>query len=466
MNCADLIRNDITIINLNGSSVGPAELHNRYCFFKHKIHTLLDGQTLDRTVFFAGNDFDFMVPALKALWELGCSVFVHESHTEFSKIPAFKNFWDLIDIVVKFDRITFGLDDRPTLNSATDYDSRLDYSKLLHSRDPITHDHTVAVKTHSSGTMGFPKIINYTHAQVSRVANKHLEWENLGQHVRPVHFKTMHHGALFIDYALPLLAACDTHWWIDARTVSQDPIDFFNLVLPIMHHKQLNKILIPYDWLDYIHQCAAIDFKKQLEMVTIRPYSPTTADYLFTRINPREVINSFGCSEVGVMFMNRCTHENVHDYAPNVFDWIADDIEFEIYSDHVRVRREGGSWHHVPDRLKLESGKVHFLGRNMSLERGGDTIYVHDLQEFLKTMWPASAFQIVPDFESKKIFLAVFDDKISCDTAEINDLIDRQLGPKYRVTDTGYFETAKILQGMKPSGPLLLYAFLNRKTIK
>ena len=462
-NCANIIRKDIVLIDLHGNQISSAELNNRRVFFKNKIYQLLQGDTVGRTVFFEDNDFSFMIPALAALWELGCNVFVHESNSLLSNVPEFKNFWNGIDLVIKKKDFP-GLSGVPIIIILRDYQAGIQYQEISYTLNQNIDGKTVAVKTHSSGTMGFPKIIEYDHEHILYLVNRQIEWQKLNQDMRPLHFKTMHHGALFIHYALPLLKVCDKHWWMQPSMLLGDQYNaknYFNLLLPAMKQQGINRVLVPYDWLDQINQAAPVDFGGNLEIMTVRPYSKNTAQYIFTNINPGAVITDFGCSEVGTMFVNRCTAENWKNYEPGVFEWIADDILLEIEIDHVLVKRQHRPWYKISDRMQKVDHGIRFLGRSWSLNLPTGTVYLTELQKFLEQHWQSNSFQLVPDSSNNKIFLAVFDKNIKDDLDQLNQQLISELGQGYQITELKYFDMSTVYQGIKPSLPLLLYSFLN-----
>jgi hypothetical protein len=71
-NLADLIRKDCYIVCPNGRTVSSEYLRTLKNFYKQKIYQGLDGKTVGRVVVIWSNSLDVILPAVQAVWELGC----------------------------------------------------------------------------------------------------------------------------------------------------------------------------------------------------------------------------------------------------------------------------------------------------------------------------------------------------------------------------------------------------------
>jgi len=465
-NASDLIRKDCTFIDLEGNKITPEEIANRKNFFKDIFYRLLDGKTVGKTIYFSPNHFDFVVPVLCACWELGANIFVHDFHMGFIKIPEFRNFYNFIDVVVHQDRPVESFDESIPAFGLDLYNPNIQYPDIEYVLDQQIVGDTVAVKTHSSGTTGIPKIINYTHKMLLEINQNFIDVWRYTPDDRPFHWKTLHHSSLFLNYAVPLLSVCKTHYFAEANFLHKDtytPKHFFNRILPFCKNYKLTRILIPYDWLQAMGTADPIDLEQTLILYCIKSTTKEKLKWILENMNPKEILNGFGCSELGTMFVSRHDKNNIEDYRYNVFTEVAPNLEYRINPITIDARWKGYPWHTLADIFAEENGEITFLGRNFSVWVNGHQVALDPLEKFIGKHFKTSNFQLVGDLKDNSIYLAVFDNTIPVDLTLLNDLISNNLSPDHKLTDVRYFDISSVQSGMKPSNPILLYAFKEGK---
>jgi hypothetical protein len=459
LNAAELIRPDCVLIDFTGRRTEPAEIQNRKQFLKQQIHTAFAGDTVGRTVFIDTNLFEWVVPSILALWEMGCSIFVHDLNSAFTRIPEFAGFYDFIDTAVvdtddfnKFNITVPLIDLRQYRNRNYTFDT-----------DVTVPDTTVAVKTHTSGTTGAPKIIDFDHRYVIARIISITPFHGYSDADRPFHFKTFHHGALFLDYALPLLYATQEHYFLPTmRYLSGNTYnarDFLNLVMPYIQQNKLTTMMMPYEWINYFDQARPVDTEGRLSIRTLRGYDARIANWVFENIRPKNIVNQFGCSELGTMFISRVTQDNVADYDPKRFHERAPDVEFVFESNLVHAKRTGYEWYTLADSFVDTGDELYYNGRSYNFVVDGETVVIQDLENYLRTQYHPTQFQLVPDFLTSKLYLALFDASLDTDLTVVNNGIAASVSPKHCVTDARYFHLPDVQTGIKPSGQILLYAF-------
>ena len=458
-NAAELIRPDCTLIDFAGKRIGPAEIQNRKHFLKHQIHAAFNGDTVGRTVFIDINLFEWVVPSILALWEMGCSIFVHDLNSAFTRIPEFAGFYDFIDTAVvdtnNFNKFNITV----PLIDLRQYQNR-NYTFDIEVMVPWT---TVAVKTHTSGTTGAPKIIDFNHRYVIERTVSITPFHGYSDADKPFHFKTFHHGALFLDYALPLLSVAKEHYFLPTMQYlngnTYNARDFLNLVMPYIQQNELTAMIMPYEWINYFDQADPVDTDGRLSIRTLRGYDARIASWIFENINPKNIVNQFGCSELGTMFISRVTKDNVADYDPKRFHERAPDVEFKFEPNLVHARRTNYEWYTLADNFVDTGTDLYYNGRSYSFVIDGTTVAIQDLETYLRTQYHPTQFQLVPDFLTSKLYLSLFDINLDINTNTINKGISQHVSPKHCVTDVRYFNLTDVVTGIKPSGQILLYAF-------
>jgi hypothetical protein len=459
-NAAELIRPDCVLIDFAGRPIDSTEIQNRKRFLKEQIHQTLNGDTEGKTVYVGFNRFDWVVPIMLAVWELGGNVFVHDLNYEFTRIPEFADFYNFIDLSIVPDKKTFTQFATPAI------DPRGYYNGIYHVFDDSIEISatTVAMKTHTSGTTGRPRIIDFTHQHLIDRTQVIASYHGYNGEDKPFHFKTFHHGALFIDYALPLLSVAAEHYFIDPLTpaVCGDNYNaktYLNLVMPYIRDNRITAILMPYEWINYFDQATPVDLEGRLSIRTLRGYDAKTATWIFENINPKEIVNQFGCSELGTMFISRVTQDNYKNYIHNLFTERAPGLEYVLEKNLVRSRRAGYEWHILADGFIENGDQLYYQGRSYAFATDDTPIYIQDLENYLRTLYHPTKFQLVPDFVDSKLYLALFDPTLDTDINRINELIVANVSPRHCVADIRYFNLRDVVTGIKPSGQILLYAF-------
>ena len=458
VNAAELINKDCTLTSINGSVIDAEGIQRRKRFLKEQIYNLLGTETLNKTIFINHNSFEWSVSGVLASWELGCNIFLHDLNHLFTRIPEFADFYNFIDLSIVLDKNKFTLFNTPMVDVR-------DYSTYDYTFDKIVDvaPDTVAVKTHTSGTTGIPRIIDFTHQHLidrTKIMSKFHGYDSTD---KPFHFKTFHHGGLFIDYALPLLFATKEHYFLPTTTYltgdSYNAQAFLNLVMPFIKDNKLTAIMMPYEWINYFNQSTPVDTEGRLTIKTLRGYDSETCCWIFENINPKSIVNQFGCSEVGTMFLSRATQQNYKHHVPTKFEEIAPGLDYKLEKNLIHVCREPYEWHTLSDSFEQDETGLWYKGRSYSFYINDTLVPIQDLENYLRTIYNPSKFQLVPDFSNNKIYLALFDPVLDTDIVKINKMISDNVSPNHCVEAVRYFNLPDVLSGIKPSGQILLYAF-------
>jgi hypothetical protein len=456
-NTVDLIRQDCEIV-ARDAIFDCNRIENAKKFLKIKISEALQGNTVGKTVIIWSNNLTIILPAVKAIWELGCNVAVHDISVGYTDHPEFKNFYNFIDLIIVDGFKNSFLDKQAVY--FLEYDNTLIYDDSKYVPNlPITGD-TVAVKTHSSGTTGSPKIIDITHANAIRIVNNNIQILKFDETDRVLHHKTLHHGSLFLNYAIPAFATTTQHYYVELNTNPSIEYRFRSMLNAVIERK-ITKWLIPYYWIRFLPTLDPVDLSTTT-LITIQGPGESEMKEIFRKFTPNKVINNFGCTEVGTMFISVTDINTLNEYNPSKFDYVMPGLEYQIYPDFLKVRYPDLEWQILGDRFILKDKELWWYGRTVYIYADGKQTDFAQLKPFLESYYNTINFSIIPDFEKNLLYLATYDHLIPCDLDQINKIIIEQLGNNFRLSQISYVDLSTVNFGMKPSSPLLLYMFRHK----
>ncbi len=465
----ELIRRDIEIVDLRvNRSYSSEEIFNYTQYLKHSIYHQLNGKTVNKIVYVDTNDFFIVVCSMIATWELGASLFLNDVDPKVKDLPYFKKFFEVIDIVIGPIENSKWIPTNSIHIHTNDYIeqksiSRNEFNEQLDQ--PVTHD-TVCYYTTSSGTTGDPKLLSFTHYQTVTISNEIKQYLGITSVDRPYHYKTLHHGSLFNSYALPFLNVCKTHY---TGLFLGRADKFLTTLCDHIQKFKLTHFLTPYNWIRNFSDIESVKFSVPLTLITVQGQTDSEMKDLFNRFNIKQVVNYFGCSEIGTMFISRTTSTNLDQYNPNRFHDITSYIDYKILTNTVECKwKHTNDWVVLADKMhKDEDGSIWHYGREVAFTIDDQTLILHDLNQLIEEEIGTSQFITVPDYKLQLLDLAVFQENLSADKlAKLNIKIQQTFSPAFFISDVHRFDPADLLFGMKISGPLLLYLFRGRKNIQ
>lgn len=460
----DLIRRDISIIDLQQKvTYSPREIANYTRWLKHEIYGKLQGQTNGKIVYVEINDFFVVLCSMLATWELGASLFLNDVDAKIKELPYFRKFYEIIDVVIGPANNSQWIP-QTSVHIKTDQYQSIKHTEgepfTLALQEPITPD-SICYYTTSSGTTGDPKLLSFTHYQTVALSNQIKSYLSLDENCRPYHFKTLHHGSLFNSFALPLLSSCSIH---HCGMFAGRSHQFLRTASEQIKQHDLTHFLVPYNWIRDFGQIPDVDFNERLTMITIMGNTDQEMQDLFRRFRPKQVLNYFGNSEVGTMFISRTTSSNVSDYNPNRFTDKIPHIDYEILPNSVKVKwKHMDDWYVMSDKMVQTDDAIWFYGRDLYLEVGPAKLDLGQMTQFLKEWLGTDNFVLAPDHKLGKLYLNLYDVDFTADQLQdLNNSIERSFGPEFVIADVFNFAKSELEYGMKISGSLLLFLFRER----
>jgi hypothetical protein len=479
MNIVNYIRPTCQITLPNGNVVSSDEILVLKNFYKKEIYEKLNGRTIGKVILIWSNNLDVILPAIKAIWELGCAISVHDFSIDVVSHPLFKDFYNHIDLIIGPPIADDVLPNLPHVNaletkmSYVDYENNRteepvykinpeNYPSIDYKLDSVVDGDTVCCVTHSSGTTGVPKIIKIDHKTAIELVKENIKIFNFSSLDRVLHYKTLHHGSLFLNYAVPAFFTTDNHYWIVQKT-HETVNEFMNRSLDLCVTEKLTKWLIPYR---NISNLSLGELKKQslpnISLITVMGPSESEMKTIFEKYNPTAVYNNFGCTEIGTIAVSVTNSENIDDYRPHVFNHFNSLLDLQVCEENFRVKyKSDRDWKVIGDIISIDNSVLVWHGRNSSLTFNGIKTRISSINAWIKNYLQSQHFALVPDFDINQLYLAVFDDKYKNLTAnEINSTLSLSDELKHCVlSKVDFIEFEKVYQGIKPSQPVLLFYF-------
>jgi len=467
-NASELLKLDYKIIRGN-KVYDRNDLDHAVDFFKQQLLNTCNGKTVGKTVFIHTNEFFYIVACLQSAWELGCTVFAADYNPLYGEIPEFKSFHEFIDVVIGHgpghpqDTTKF-FKHKPHIwiedwnPEISNYDQ-----KVLQPNEPISLNHK-AVTTHTSGTTGFPKLVHFTHHQVITRARSARVMINAESNEICMHVKTLHHGALFLDYALPLLSICLEHHCLH-NLLPGELEEYLIAQLNYVKLHNINRIIIPYDWIRNLPNIDPVNLDQKVSINTILGPTDQEMQEIFSRFNPKQIINMWGCTELACVFRSCTTADNLKNYNPNRFEPVNPDVDYEIHDTYLNVKwKDSNEWYKLGDIFKQEGPYVFWYGRTQTMKIDGELVELPRIKSWIESTFSSKEFAIVADYELAQLYLAHCGPSIPNDLDKINQLMSQALGDHYKFSKIKEFiEYRRLMAGMKISQPILLYMFRNLK---
>jgi hypothetical protein len=478
INLVDYIRPDCSIVLPNGQTLGPHEIQACKNFYKKELYAKLNGDTVGKVVLIWSNNLDVILPAIKAIWELGAIISVHDFSLNVVTHPLFKNFYKHIDLIIGpplADSVLIDLPHVGALETKMSYPEYVDgqtgqeffpincdlYPDVDYQLNGTISGDTVCCVTHTSGTTGEPKIVKTTHKVAVDLVQENIKLFEFCSSDRVLHHKTLHHGSLFLNYAIPAFVTTNQHYWTVQKT-SETVIGFMEKCLELCVTEKISKWLTPYR---HITELANPNIKSydisSTSLITAVGPSQLEMKSIFDKQHPNAVYNNFGCTELGTLAISKTQNNNIIDYAPNRFTKINSLIDWDISPNFFKAKfKSEHEWKTIGDIVKFSNDVFIWEGRNTCLIFDQQKIKVSAIEKWARELLKTSAFSLVPDFEVNSLYIAVFDTTLGVTLAELNQALKSTTEFKNCVfSKIAYIEFKDVVQGIKPSQPVLLHYF-------
>lgn len=484
-NLSNLFRPDCVIYCPNGRVVSSEYLHTLTNVYKKNLYEKLNGKTVGKVGLIWSNQLDVILPCIKAMWQMGCVVSVHDYQEKIATHPAFTNFYKHVDFVVGTpyaQEILPHLPHLPAPETELEYLSYInqqpenslyhflasDFPDVEYVLDQPLTGNSVAVVSHTSGTTGDPKIFGISHCDAINLVKENIDIFNFKEDDRVGHLKTLHHGSLFLNYAIPAFATSKHHYWfLETYKPIFESKEFLQASMQFCYDNRLTKMLIHYPFLseNNFDNITPLDVNVT-ELITIVGPEPHLMNKLFDTFNPACIYNNFGCTEIGSVAVSRTTKENLNNYSPIKFSRINSLIDIKPQSHSFLIKyKTDTNWKEIGDIIEINDDGLNYYGRNTQINIDDTLFDIGKITRFLTTDIQLSNFSLVPDFTLGQLYLAFYQTyehkKYPLDL--INSQLSTAFGPKLTISKVCCFNLNQIFNGMKPSQPLLLYAFRNQE---
>ena len=273
----------------------------------------------------------------------------------------------------------------------------------------------------------------------------------------------MHHGTLFLNYAVPAFISTKHHSWVIQKQ-KESSTEFMQRCANLCENSHMTKWLLPHQNIKLLSSNAVknSDLSKTRLITLIGP-SINELQIIFQNHHPLAVYNLFGCTDVGIIAVSKTTQHNIKDYDPTVFTEFNSVLDLEIHPAYFRVKyKHTNDWKKIGDMIDVSNKKLKWLGKTTYLELAGKKIHISKIDFCIRKYLNSSEFVLVPDFDRNELYLAVFSEKY----IQLLDSINKELKldddlNECKISKISFIKFEKNFQGIKPSQPVLLYYFRN-----
>ena len=475
-NIAEYFRKDITIVLPNGRTVSSDYLKTLKNFYKQQLYTKLDGKTVGKSVFIGGtNNFDVIVPAVQAIWELGANIAVHEFSYDLWNHPDFAGYFDHISALIAppdLDQVMPHIPHIPaheTVCSLMDYKydrpeqpvwqlQSEDYPDTDYELDQPTGLHTPCMVSFSASSYA-GELTAIDHGTVIDMVHEQIRLGDFNQHDRVLHFKTLHHSSMFLNFGVPALITTSVHYYTMQKR-SQNQLTHLESCMRLCQEHGLTKYLVPYDNIKLLAASAVDDVDlPQTSLFTIIGPSSDEMVEILKRFNLKDVYVNFGCYEIGAIAYSITNKNNMQDYSPHKFTYVNQliDLEPELYCFRVKYKKNT-QWNYASDVVELSSGQFHWHKRNTVFEFGHAPVDLTQVTKYLQQTFNTTDFFLVPDYKYQNLYLAWYDLNVDLSLSDIN----REMQTKFPGCQVHKMKQISITTESKPNIPMLLHIFRKR----
>jgi hypothetical protein len=264
-------------------------------------------------------------------------------------------------------------------------------------------------------------------------------------HEHVLHLKSFHHGGLCVNYLLPALCTAQHHYFRIQHLVDE-PVD--QHVRRIIEQQPINRMLFPYE----VTQSLAESIAESVVLTTDLTIQSTQTlqsadriDLLFNSGRVKRFVIMFGCGELPAAYLLQDLNQT--NWAQKRLQWDhtvftatpSDFWTYEIFEHGLGLRCSAMTNFHVPgDTFEhLPDGTWHWLGRNTQIKKQGRIIFPAAIETVLKDQFPYHDIMIIPDYQHKRVYAAVFQNRKNQSDSdlldEFNAVIDQQADPYHRL---------------------------------
>jgi hypothetical protein len=475
-NIAEYFRKDITIVLPNGRTVSSDYLKTLKNFYKQQLYTKLDGKTVGKSVFIGGtNNFDVIVPAVQAIWELGANIAVHEFPYDLWNHPDFTGYFDHISALIAppdLDQVMPHIPHIPaheTVCSLMDYKydrpeqpvwqlQSEDYPDTDYELDQPTGLHTPCMVSFSASSYA-GELTAIDHGTVIDMVHEQIRLGDFNQHDRVLHFKTLHHSSMFLNFGVPALITTSVHYYTMQKR-SQNQLTHLESCMRLCQEHGLTKYLVPYDNIKLLAASIVDDVDlPQTSLFTIIGPSSDEMVSILKQFNLKDVYVNFGCYEIGAIAYSITDKNNMQDYSPHKFTHVNQliDLEPEPYCFRVKYKKNS-EWNYASDVVELSSDQFRWHRRNNSFECEHEPVDLTQVTKYLQQTFNTTDFFLVPDYKYQNLYLAWYDLNVDLSLSDVN----RVLQTKFPSCQIHKMKRISITTESKPNIPMLLHTFRKR----
>lgn len=293
---------------------------------------------------------------------------------------------------------------------------------------------SVLVETLSSGSTNDPKIIEYTHDFLYKLAHRNSRLYNLQPQDKCIHTRTLAHSSTVGVYFLPVVLSCEHHYYFDGKR--HEWVEF-------IQKNKINRCLVFLKYLDAIHN----NFDNNIDYDFTIFVASKLPEGFEKIINDRiEVISLYGCTETsGPIFLSKLNNKNKDTFQANDFGEILDDFyDINIQDNLLQVVMPSGEIIDTGDQFSLINNHMIFEGRGSKYSINNEVIDINLLNNLVKEY--ITDFDIVVDSSYNEIYIRTTQET---NLEKLNLKIENLLGSRYIISKQLTLSKSRFMSGIK-----------------
>jgi acyl-CoA synthetase (AMP-forming)/AMP-acid ligase II len=316
----------------------------------------------------------------------------------------------------------------------SDFGEILDWTDTSLQNEYWAEPDSILIETLSSGSTNDPKIVEYTHNFLYKLAHRNSKLYNLQLQDRCIHTRTLAHSSTVGVYFLPVIISCKNHYYFDGKK---------DKWVKFIKENKINRCLVFLKYLDAIHNNFDNDIDYNFT-IFVASKLPNGFDRI---INDRiEVISLYGCTETsGPIFLSKLNNKNKLSFQPNDFGELLDNFyKINIKNNLLQVTMPSGQIIDTGDQFSVIDNRMIFQGRGNRYSINNELVDVNLLNNLIIKY--INDFDIVIDSVFNEIYL-----RTTCELnlEELNLNIQTLLGSNYKISKQLSLPKSRFMSGVK-----------------
>jgi len=298
----------------------------------------------------------------------------------------------------------------------------------------FAHPEDILLIATTSGTTGDPKVLQYTHQQMYRLAQRNGQIYGYAGH-RICHTRNMHHAFIFMCHFLPVFFSTEQHYSYAVANFEERPNELEPFVNYLIANK-ISKLVLPYrvlvdSILDHMID-KNMQFDHDIEFITGGFYLTKEYVHKIQKANVKGMYSTFGSNEtvspVLLRYIDQTTDTTA--YQNNYLGRTCDNFyQLTLTGQTLKVKCPalfGDETITMADDLSGDSDTGYYhLGRSNFYRINEVEFKIFEVTNAINKIFNGK-YDVIIDLEYQKLYMAVWEGTV--DIESINSALSHSVG--------------------------------------